>query len=437
MRATRLFRSTLLVGALLASSAAAAVAAGTSHARTATTTLTVWDAETGNGGSLTALNAQFAKKYHVKVNRVQFGFGDLATKLRLALSGPNAPDAVQLAGFGGQGSTWVKANLLTNLDPYAKQYGWTQRFSPGFLAFGRFTSAGVHGGGSLYAIGQKAEFVGVYYSKSRLAQLGLSVPATLSAFEKDLAKAKSAGDAAPLFLADLEGWPAEHDYQAILNVAAGNRYQNIVNFAFGRANTPSIQGWLSESATILQRWASDGYLGASPSSVSYNDAVGDFAAGGSLFFMTGTWLGAPLAAKMGNDLGVFLLPPLGKGGPVVATGSESTPWGIPASSKNKTLAAEYLNFITGTHAANLMAANGDLPGAATSVKPKAGSLEASEIAIITTLQKKNGLVSYFAGATPTMASIVDPGLQELMANKTSPSAFASALQSNFNSTAGH
>jgi raffinose/stachyose/melibiose transport system substrate-binding protein len=429
MKRIRLVRIAALVGVLAVVVAATAIVAASAPARPSAKTITVWDVEGGNGGSLDALNAEFQKKFGVKVKRVRYSFGDLVSKLRLALSGPSAPDAVQLAGIGGQGSSWVKAHLLLNLDPYAAKYGWRKRFSPSYLSWGSFTKDSIRGAGSIYALGQKVEFVGVYYSKSRLAKLGATPPKTLAAFEKILAASKAAGDSAPLLVPDAEGWPAEHTYQSILNVVAGKDYKDIASFGFSRP-TPSIAGRLSVAGKILQRWGANGYLGKSPASVSYNDAVHLFADGSGPFFITGTWLGGDLASKMGNDIGVMLLPPLGVGGPLVATGSESTPWGIPAKAKNKDLAAKYIDFITGTRAADLMTKNGDLPGAATKVKPAPG-LQSDEFAIIRQLQKQNGLVAYFSSATPTIESIIDSGLQELMAGRKDPVEFAGELQSNF------
>ena len=67
-------------------------------AKAGNVTLTVWDQEVrgGQNAEITQLNKAFQAKYpNVKIKRVARSFSDLQTTLKLAVSGPNAPDVVE------------------------------------------------------------------------------------------------------------------------------------------------------------------------------------------------------------------------------------------------------------------------------------------------------------------------------------------------------
>src|SRR5262249_57997069 len=95
-------------------------------------TLTVWDQESGQVSRVwDKLNAQFERKYpNVTIKRVNRDFGELKTLLKLAVSGPHAPDVVEAnQGWPDMGQL-VKAGLLLPLDNFAKAYGWGKRGPP-------------------------------------------------------------------------------------------------------------------------------------------------------------------------------------------------------------------------------------------------------------------------------------------------------------------
>ena len=145
-------------------------------------TLTVWDQEVrgGQNEQMERLNAAFEEKYpNITIDRVKQSTDDLNTTLRLALTGNDAPDVTQANNSRSQMGQYVAAGQLRSLDPYAKAYGWTDRFSPSVLQYTSFSPDGkTWGEGSVYALPQVGEIVGVFYSKSKLAGLGLEVPQT-------------------------------------------------------------------------------------------------------------------------------------------------------------------------------------------------------------------------------------------------------------------
>ena len=77
------------------------------NAKRASVTLLVWDQEVrgGQAAAIKKLNADFQKRYpSIKINRVAKSFTDLQATLKLAASGPNPPDVVEVNnGYSAMG----------------------------------------------------------------------------------------------------------------------------------------------------------------------------------------------------------------------------------------------------------------------------------------------------------------------------------------------
>ncbi len=84
-------------------------------------TLTVWDQEVrgGQNEQMEQLNAAFHQRYpNVTIERVSRSFDDLATTLRLAITGNDAPDVVQANNGRADMGAFVAAGQLVPLRPY-------------------------------------------------------------------------------------------------------------------------------------------------------------------------------------------------------------------------------------------------------------------------------------------------------------------------------
>ncbi|MBA2446363.1 MAG: extracellular solute-binding protein, partial [Nocardioidaceae bacterium] len=144
--------------------------------------------------SFKALGAAFHKKYPnvtVEVKGEQFPVLQ-QNGLRL-ISSSDAPDIIRFPTLGNA----VKDGLLTNLDPYAKAYGW-DAFPATQLDQWRVSRNGkLRGSGPLYGMGTAFSLTGVYYNKEKAAAIGMTKPpSTLPEFEQLLARAKTTGDTA-------------------------------------------------------------------------------------------------------------------------------------------------------------------------------------------------------------------------------------------------
>jgi raffinose/stachyose/melibiose transport system substrate-binding protein len=397
-------------------------------------TLTVWDQESGPVSKVwDRLNAEFEQRYpNVTIKRVNRDFGELKTLLKLAISGPHAPDVVEAnQGWPDMGQL-VKAGLLLPLDNYAKAYGWDKRVSANVRAVSSWTPDGKEfGTGNLYGYTSMGEIVGVYYNKQLLAKLGLTVPTTFAQFEQDLAAAKNAGEV-PIQFGNNDAFPGIHEYAIVQDQMASVGY--LTDLIFGRQgnqlsfDTPENV----QAATTLQNWAKAGYFTPGFGGGGYDTAVANFGKGQGLFMITGNWIVANLGAD--NDkFGFFLMPPVTAGAPPVSTGGAGFPLAITSAAEHPDVAAAYLDWMSNDHASDLLLQAGELPlsiGASTSsVTP--GTVLADVVHAADTVSRADGVVPYEDWATPTFYDTLTAAIQELMGMRITPQQFVTKVQKDY------
>jgi raffinose/stachyose/melibiose transport system substrate-binding protein len=394
-------------------------------------TLRVWDEEVrgGQNAEITALNKKFHSAYpNVTIQRTAKSFADLKTTLKLALSGNNPPDVVEVNQGYPDMVAFVNAGMLLPLDTYSSVYGWDKRYPASLLDLNRVSSDGAHfGEGKLYGLSQMGEFVGVYYNRSKLQQLGLQPPTTWAQFVKDLAKAKAAGQI-PIQFGNLDKWPAIHTFGVLQAQLAGK--QTVRNLVFGKGGSWT-DGPTVKAATTLQDWANKGYFPAGVNGIGYDDSIKHFAAGQGVFMITGTWAAADLKGPMGSDLGLMVPPP--RSGSPETTGGESLAFGVTAKSKMPDVAAAYINFITDAQAGDVMTNTGNLPAVTSSAGQQLSPSSAGGQMVSgwQQLSKADGLVPYLDYSTPTFYDTITAALQSLIGGQSTPQEFTQTLQSDY------
>ena len=388
-----------------------------------------------------ALFNAFGSSFHTKYSNVTVkitsqDFTSLITNTPRILAGTGAPDLVRIASFGNL----VTDHLLTNLDGYAKSYGWDAWPQSQFASTRIAADGKQRGSGSLYGVGPGFGLTGVYYNTALATRIGMTTPpATLADFEQLLAKAKAAR-LLPILINGKDGgtvFPLQNlqmDY-----AGTGEQVQAWNNDTPGASiNTPATV----QAATTLQHWAKAGYFAGDVNSVDQTQAPTSFAAGTGVFFPSGNWQ-APGLDKAGKDkFGFFLFPPAQTGDPFTAMTAADT-LAIPAKSAHAAVAAQFLNFIQTDPGArtDTVTLGGVVPAgpadAATPAAP-AGSVVAATVAAVQQLLKSNGLVDFMANATASIqVNTLLPQTQLLLAGKTNPTAFAGKLQADYQSDVGH
>jgi raffinose/stachyose/melibiose transport system substrate-binding protein len=399
-------------------------------------TITLWDTENSPGPSkaLNDLISQFEQKYpNVTVKRTVKNFDDYMATIKLAASSSNAPDVFQ-GNEGAVDQALVKAHLIIPLDGLAKAYGWDTMFgSPSALNPLRWSSDGEHWGtGRLWGIAQKAEVVGAFYNKATLAKLGLQVPTTFDQFQASLAKAKAAG-IPPIMVGNLDRWPMGHVFMVLQ--AHFDNPSAIADWTYGRPGATFDDAGTKKAAAVLEQWGAKGYFEDGWNGVSQTAAAARFGKGEGLYFITGPWENQTFAGPLKDGVGFFTLPSDSGTGDAPTTGALSLPYHISARSKNKAVAAAFLNFIANPHAAAVVIENGDLPAAS----PKGASIDPnSSLASISKAwvdKSKAGILTpYLDWATPTMGDTLFGGLQQLSQGRETPAQFTAAVQSNWEKT---
>jgi raffinose/stachyose/melibiose transport system substrate-binding protein len=391
-------------------------------------TLTVWDQEVrgGQARQIKQLNQAFQEQYpNVTIKRVARSFEDLNKTLKLAVSGPDAPDVVQANQGRPVMGTLVKGGLLEPLDPYAEAFGWGDRYSELLLDLNRFSSDGnTFGDGNLYGLSQMGEIVGVFYNKTKVSEK----PATLEAFEASLQEAKDDGDI-PIQFGNLDAWPGIHEYETVLGQTAGK--EQIRDFVFAREGAAFDAPEFVEAAEKLQEWADAGYFTPDFNGTGYDPAWQRFAKGQGRYLIAGTWLVADLNEQMGDDVGFMLMPGAEEGGDPVALGGESLPFAVTSKSEHPDVAAAYIDFLTNSDAATVLAETDNLPAMPVDESAIPSGLPADVFAEWGRLNDADGLIPYLDYTTPTFFDDLSGAIQELLAGKSDPQQFTSGVQGAF------
>jgi raffinose/stachyose/melibiose transport system substrate-binding protein len=396
-------------------------------------TLTVWDQEVrgGQAAQIKQLNAAFMKQYpKVTIKRTAKSFEDLQTTLKLAVSGPKAPDVVQANQGRPIMGELVKAGMLRPVDDYAKVYGWADRYSPLLLDLNRFSGDGKDfGAGNLYGLSQMGEIVGVYYNKSKVSK----VPATVDEFEAQLAEAKQQGDV-PIQFGNLDKWPGIHEYETVLGQVADK--QAVRDFVFAKPGAKFDSPEFTGAATKITDWVQKGYFTKNFNGTGYDPAWQSFAKGKGRFLIAGTWVTADVVKAIGgaDKVGFFLMPGKDPANPV-SLGGESLPFAITSASKHPDVASAYIDFLTDADAAKVLTDTDNL-AAMKGAPPGPAGVTADITEAWAKLNETDGIIPYLDYTTPTFFDDISGAIQKLLAGKDGPQQFTSGVQGAFDKWQG-
>jgi raffinose/stachyose/melibiose transport system substrate-binding protein len=390
-------------------------------------TLTVWDQEVrgGQNAQIQRLNREFQAKYpNVTIKRVAKSFTDLQTTLKLAVSGPKAPDVVEANQGRPIMGPLVKGGLLRPLDGYAKTYGWSSRWSKTLLDLNRFSPDGKQfGSGKLYGVSQMGEIVGLFYNKGKVS----TPPGTFGQFQQQVAAAKAHGEV-PISFGNLDKFGGIHEFQTVQNEFASK--QAVRAFVFAKPGASFATPQNTQAAALIQQWARKGYFTPNFNGVAYDSEWPQFAKGAGPFLIAGTWLTADLGKAMGDKVGFMLMPGRDAGSPPVSLGGESLPWAITSASKHPDVAAAYIDFLTNANAARVLVQTNNLPAMPTDAQPDS-ALSCDVFAGWRRLNDAEGLVPYLDYTTPDFYDQITAAIQRLLGGKVSPQAFAQGVQADY------
>jgi raffinose/stachyose/melibiose transport system substrate-binding protein len=394
-------------------------------------TLVVWDdfAREAESTMIETLNAQFMEANPgIVIQRETYATGDLTTVLPTALTESTGPDVAMInQGHANMGAL-VEAGLLLPLNDYADQYDWWSRYAAGLHARNSFSEDGAEFGvGNVYGVSNKAEVVGVYYWREDFEELGLEIPQTLDEFETVLAALKDAGKT-PIMFGSLDGWPAIHTLGAIQHSFA--TVEEVDAFTFGtEGGTYDTEANLLGAQKFLE-WIDAGYFPEGFEGLDHDNAtLGGFINHEASTWIAGTWNAATIIPELGEEpIGFFLFPPAEEGQPPLNIGGVGLGYGIRATSEHPDEAAAYIDFITGSEAAQLLLENGFLPAAEVDTSALTeGTLTADMVNAWHTISSENAVGHYWDWTIADMAAYI----QELIAGVTTPEDFIATVEADY------
>ena len=393
----------ILVAAVLAVTlaASASTASGHTSARNAQS-ITVWlqvDAQNGWPDAVAAANAAFKAKHpNVDVNVEYQTWGSHLTKFDAALTSGNAPDVIEMGNT--ETTKYMAAGAFKQITAsnYPNSKTWLQGLK-GSCSYN----------GHLYCVPYYAGARAVIYRKDLYRKAGIKgTPRSLAAFIKDgkklMKKFGKGGNFSALYFPG-KYWYASmsfvYDYGGAIAVQKNGKWQ-------GALNSPKAVKALTVLKGIVRSLSRANKTGdeANPQQalVFAKGRVGSFIGNGW------EWPYA-LDAKVGNpslapDVGAYPMPSHVKGRymPTFLGGSDLA---IPATTKDVSLAADWIKAFTSSDAERLIAKAGNIPNTTSLVNLNASNPQLAPFA-------EAAKFSWFVPTTPNWANVENADILQNM-----------------------
>jgi len=347
----------------------------------------------------------------VKVKFEEKGFEQIQKSAQMVLNSDEAPDLMEYNKGNATAGLLSKQGLLTDISSEVTKRGWDKLLSPSLQTTCKYDERGVMGGDKWFGVSNYAEYAMVYYNKTLFDQAGIAVPTTFDELVSAMDKFKAAGKT-PLAMGGKE-YPAQQLlYQLALSKADSEWVQNLQQYS-GKIDFHD-DAW-TYGATTFADWVKKGYIA--------QDSAGIDAEGMGLAFMKGEfpmmvsgswWYGRVQSTVKDFEWGSFLFP-----GSDLTLGSSGNLWVVPAKSKNKELAYDFIDITMKKANQNLLGNSGGIPVAADpSAITDAKSKELIEN--YQTLVDRDGLAYYPDWPAPGYYDVLVAATQKLINGTASP-----------------
>jgi raffinose/stachyose/melibiose transport system substrate-binding protein len=306
------------------------------------------------GKAWTAAQTQFLANHPgVTIAYELHTFEQVQATASMILNSGSAPDLIEINKGAGNAGKLAIDGLLTDMTAEAAKRGWDKVLSPSIQTTCLYDpKTGIMGSGNLYGITDYGEFVMLYYNQDMFDKAGIKVPTTADELYA-AADAFVAKGITPFATAGAE-YPAQQIFY-MLALSKANR-QFVTNYQLLKGvdfHGPEFTYGATEMAT----WVQKGYISKNSVSMKAQDMQNDFEAGKNPMLMGGSWLfGGFQTAKLPFKWDMELWP-----GNAISPGSGGNLWAIPAGSKNKDLAYDFIDITLGKTNQTLMGNSGGLP----------------------------------------------------------------------------
>lgn len=319
-------------------------------------TLTIWHYENEDS----AMGKAWAKAIEifeeenpdVTVDVEKQTFEQIQKNAKIVLTGDDVPDVMEFNKGNATAGQLAAQGLLTPLTDAATERGWDEKLSGSLATTATYDEQGLMGSGEWYGVPNYGEFVGVYYNKEMLADLGLEVPTTLDEFEDVLAAFKKEG-ITPLAEAGAEYPLGQLWYELVL--AYGDR-QLVDDYQLFANDVDFHNDAMTKATEKLDEWIDKGYIASDSAALTAEDMGVSFIDGTYPLMVSGSWWFGRLVTETKADWGQFNFP-----GNTLHTGSSGNLWVVPANADSPSLAEEFIDITLRPEVQNVLATEGGLP----------------------------------------------------------------------------
>ncbi|MFC0504785.1 ABC transporter substrate-binding protein [Micromonospora costi] len=377
-------------------------------------TLKLWHYESANSAMGVAWDRaiQIFKDEHPGVE-VQFerkAFEQIQQNAGMIINSSEGPDVMEYNKGNATAGLLSSQGLLTDLTDEAGKRGWADKLSPSLQTTARYSDKGVMGSGNWYGVPNYGEYVMVYYNKDLFDKYGVKVPTTLDEMTAAMDTFVGKG-VTPLAEAGAEYPAGQLFYQLALSKADRafvddyQLYKNPVDF---HADP------LKYGADTFADWVRKGYVAKDSASLKAEDMGTAFISGKAPMIVSGSWWYGRFKSEIKFNWDSFLFP-----GNKLQAGSSGNLWVVPANSKAKSLAYDFIDITLRPEIQDLIGNNGGVPVAGDPSKisdPKDRKL----IENFNTVSQQDGLAFYPDWPVPGYYDVLVAGFQGLINGSKSP-----------------
>ena len=336
-RRSRIFPFALV--ALLVALAAGAAGPRAGQAQDEEIELLVWDLLTDEEESATVdrIYEGFTEQNpNITIRREVFSTDQMRQTVNTAIASGTGPDIILYDAGPGFAGVLANAGLLTPLDDYAAQYGWTERVAPSSL---EATSLG----GQLYGLPLQVDLIGMYYNQTLIEQEGLTVPETVEQMLTFCQEAAEKGYI-PIAFSNNPGWQAGHQFSMTSNQMIGpDAMRQYLIGGQANWNTPEIVTAI-EAFFVDMRDA--GCYSEDANAITYDDGNSLFLTGQSLLHTTGSWMIQDVERSMGDfEVGFVPFPEIAGGTGRLWVSGVGSAYYITSTTENPDEAAMFLDYL--------------------------------------------------------------------------------------------
>ena len=389
--------------------------------------LKIWHYESADG----AMGAAWAEAMtefqttHPGVT-IQFeskGFEQIRQTAAMVLNSDQAPDVIEINKGNASAGLLSTQGLLTDLTDVAKQRGWDKIESPSLQTTSMYNDKGIMGSGKWYGVTNYGEYVMVFYNQDMFTKYNVTVPTTLAEFEAAMDKFVAAG-VTPLSVGATE-YPAQQIFYELALSKADRSFVNAYQLYSGNVDFHGPE--MTFGAQTMADWVTKGYISKNATGVAAEDMGVAFENGKFPMMISGSWwYGRFMTEIKGFQWSTFLFP-----GNKLHPGSGGNIWVVPAGSKNKDLAYDFIDLTLKANIQTLLGNKGGVPINADLTQitdPKIKQLNSE----FDTIVKTDGLAFYPDWPAAGYYDVLVANVQELIAGTKSPTQFLDAIATPYN-----